>query len=134
MVVTPAYRAFALPYESRNSNALKRLGFRSRNFLARLLSETSRACNNPVSTISLSLEWFDSSIADVTDPKSIPQEPTSIVPNLPSVPVQPLLQNGFEPWGMYDQIERYPWVLPLVPYENQEALLTALPLKVLLPK
>jgi hypothetical protein len=26
------------------SNALKRLGFRSRNFLARLLSETSRAC------------------------------------------------------------------------------------------
>jgi hypothetical protein len=29
---------------SKISNALKRLGFRSRNFLAQLLSETSRAC------------------------------------------------------------------------------------------
>jgi hypothetical protein len=72
-------------------------------------------------------------IADITDPKSIPQELTSIVPNLPSVPVQPLLQNGFEPWGMYDHIKRYPWVLPLVPYENQEALLTAQPLEVIAP-
>jgi hypothetical protein len=72
-------------------------------------------------------------IADITDPKSIPQELASIVPNLPSVPVQPLLQNGFEPWGMYDHIQRYPWVLPLVPYENREALLTALPLKVIAP-
>jgi hypothetical protein len=72
-------------------------------------------------------------IADITDPKSIPQELASIVPNLPSVPVQPLLQIGFEPWGMYDHIERYPWVLPLVPYENREALLTALPLKVIAP-
>jgi Pentapeptide repeats (8 copies) len=47
-------------------------------------------------------------VADITDPKSIPQELASIVPNLPSVPVQPLLQNGFEPWGMYDHIKRYP--------------------------
>jgi hypothetical protein len=72
-------------------------------------------------------------IADITDPKSIPQELASIVPNLPSVPVQPLLQNGFEPWGMYDHIKRYPWVLPIVPYENREALLTALPLEVIAP-
>jgi hypothetical protein len=72
-------------------------------------------------------------IADISDPKSIPQELVSIVPNLPSVPVQPLLQNGFEPWGMYDHIKRYPWVLPIVPYENREALLTALPLEVIAP-
>jgi hypothetical protein len=65
-------------------------------------------------------------IADITDPKSIPQELASIVPNLPSVPVQPVLQTGFEPWGMYDHIERYHWVLPLVLYENQQALLTEL--------
>src|SRR5262249_38722416 len=40
-------------------------------------------------------------IADISDPKSIPQELGSIVPNLPSVPVQPLLETGYEPWGMY---------------------------------
>jgi uncharacterized protein YjbI with pentapeptide repeats len=72
-------------------------------------------------------------IADITDPKSIPQELASIVPNLPSVPVQPLLQTGYEPWGMYDHIKRYHWVLPLVLYENQETLLMEIEPKVIGP-
>lgn len=65
-------------------------------------------------------------IADISDPKSVPQELASIVPNLPSVPVQPLLQDGYEPWGMYDRIERFPWVLSLVRYTDTAALLTKL--------
>ncbi len=64
-------------------------------------------------------------IADITDPKSIPQELVSIVPNLPSVAVQPILQEG-EPWGMYDHIKRYPWVLPLQTYKTPEALMARL--------
>jgi len=68
-------------------------------------------------------------IADISDPKSIPQELVSIVPTLPSVPVQPLLQNGYEPWAMYDHIKRYPWVLPLFEYESQKTLLQDLELK-----
>jgi len=72
-------------------------------------------------------------IADITDPKSIPQELASIVPNLPSVPVQPVLQTGNEPWGMYDHIKRYHWVLPLVLYDNQEVLLTELEPRVIIP-
>jgi hypothetical protein len=48
------------PVWSKISNALKRLRFRSRNFLAQLLSETSRECNNPGSTIKFreALECF----------------------------------------------------------------------------
>ena len=65
-------------------------------------------------------------VADITDPKSIPQELGSIVPNLPSVPVQPILQDGYEPWGMYDHIRRYPWVLPVFRYASEQALLADL--------
>jgi hypothetical protein len=72
-------------------------------------------------------------VADITDPKSIPQELASIVPNLPSVPVQPVLQTGYEPWGMYDHIRRYPWVLPLVSYVDSAALIGDMEAKVIGP-
>ncbi|HJU91433.1 MAG TPA: pentapeptide repeat-containing protein [Pyrinomonadaceae bacterium] len=72
-------------------------------------------------------------VADITDPKSIPQELAAIVPNFPSVPVQPVLQTGYEPWGMYDHISRYPWVLPLVRYVDQEALIAGLEADVIDP-
>src|SRR5882762_7335878 len=42
---------------SKISNALKRLGFRSRNFLAQLVSETSRACTSRVRRSSLGRLW-----------------------------------------------------------------------------
>jgi len=72
-------------------------------------------------------------IADISDPKSVPQELGSIVPTLPSVPVQPLLQTGYEPWAMYDHIKRYAWVLPLFEYESQKTLLQELELRVIAP-
>ena len=65
-------------------------------------------------------------IADITSPKSIPQELVSIVETLPSVPVQPLLQMKTKPWAMYDHIKRYPWVLPIHRYQLKDDLLRAL--------
>ena len=65
-------------------------------------------------------------IADITDPKSIPQELVAIVQSMPSVKVIPIINKGQKPWGMYDHISEYPWVLPVVEYENNnqiEALL-----------
>lgn len=59
-------------------------------------------------------------VADLTDPRSVPQELVSIVEQLPSVPVQPILRLGHEPWGMYDHLKRYPWVLPIQYYEEDE--------------
>ena len=58
-------------------------------------------------------------IADITDPKSIPQELVAIVEQLPSLPIQPILEEGREPWGMYDHIKRYPWVLPVRSYRAE---------------
>jgi uncharacterized protein YjbI with pentapeptide repeats len=77
---------------------------------------------NTHETVTLIARLAKCVVADITDPKSVPQELVSIVQTLPSVPVQPLLADGAEPWGMYDHIEQYPWVLPLARYRKKEDL------------
>lgn len=63
-------------------------------------------------------------VADLTDPRSIPQELMAIVPALPSVPVKPLLLKGERPWGMFASIARFPWVLPIFEYNDPRHLVT----------
>jgi hypothetical protein len=65
-------------------------------------------------------------IADITNPRSIPQELIAIVESMPSVAVQPILRDGRKPWGMYDHIKNYPWVLPILRYRNKKSLLASL--------
>jgi uncharacterized protein YjbI with pentapeptide repeats len=72
-------------------------------------------------------------IADITDAKSIPQELMAIVPNLPSVPVQPLLLASQREYGMFEHFKRYAWVLPAAVYESQDELLASLEQKVIVP-
>jgi len=62
-------------------------------------------------------------IVDITEPRSVPQELVSIVEQLPSLPVQPILMRGHIVWGMYDHIRRYPWVLPICEYSNTDELI-----------
>ena len=46
------------------------------------------------------------------------------------MPVKPLLQLGHEPWGMFDHISKYPWVLPILEYEDLDDLLANLEQKI----
>jgi len=72
-------------------------------------------------------------IADITDAKSIPQELMAIVPALPSVPVQPLLLDSQQEYGMFEHFKRFPWVLEPYLYEDQDRLLAAITDKVIGP-
>lgn len=72
-------------------------------------------------------------IADITIPKSIPQELIGIVESLPSLPIQPLLKYGNKPWGMFDHIKQYPWVLNPHSYNSLNTLLRSLKKKVIDP-
>ena len=72
-------------------------------------------------------------IADVTDAKSIPQELSVIVPNLPSVPVQPIILASEHEYAMFEHWRKFPAVLSEYRYESQQQLLDTLDTRVLAP-
>jgi hypothetical protein len=72
-------------------------------------------------------------IADLTDAKSIAAELQCIVPQLPSVPVQPLILDSDDEYALFQHIRRFPWVLNPYRYENQAELLASLEDKVIAP-
>jgi len=78
---------------------------------------------NKTETISTLAHMASFIIADLTDARSIPQELQSIIPHLPSVPVQPLLQDSAEEYGMFDVFKSYPWVLEIHRYQDVDDLL-----------
>jgi uncharacterized protein YjbI with pentapeptide repeats len=72
-------------------------------------------------------------IADITEAKSIPQELQRIVPDNPSLPVQPIILATEYEYSMFESLIDYPWVLTPYPYDNLENLLKSLEKKVIVP-
>lgn len=72
-------------------------------------------------------------IADITEPKSIPQELSHIVPFLPSVPIVPLLHISEREYGMYEHFVSYPWVEPIYHYRNLDELLHSIQERIIDP-
>ena len=56
-----------------------------------------------------------------------------IVPGLPSVPVQPLLESTAEEYGMFEHFKKYPWVMELRRYKDVWHLLEEFGEKIISP-
>ena len=72
-------------------------------------------------------------VADLTDAKSIPQELSTIVPILYSVPIQPLVHESQLPYSMFEHWQRAQSVLPTYYYSDLDHLLAALDSRVIAP-
>ena len=99
---------------------------RKRNYLPILFDFEVPATRDITETISLLARMARFVVADITDAKSIPQELAVIVPDLPSVPVQPLLLEGSAEYGMFEHFKKYPWVLETYRYASSERLIAGL--------
>jgi uncharacterized protein YjbI with pentapeptide repeats len=106
---------------------------RRRNYLPVLFDFEKPASRDITETISTLAHMARFVIADITDARSIPQELERIVPGLPSVPIQPLLQTSANEYGMFEHFKRYPWVLEILRYKDLDDLLKSLNRKVIVP-
>lgn len=106
---------------------------RQRNYVPILFDFEKPASRDLTETIVTLAHLSRFVIADITDAKSIPQELQAIVPNLLSVPIQPIILAAQREYAMFDHFRRYPSVLPLHEYESQGQLIAELPEKVIEP-
>ena len=106
---------------------------RNRNYLPILFDFEKPLNRDLTETISTLAHMSRFIVADLTDATSIPQELLQIIPDLPSVPVQPILLSSQNEYAMFEHFRRYPWVLDVFLYQNNSALVDALSNKIIVP-
>src|SRR5512144_2693075 len=97
------------------------------------LISTSRRAAILHATVSLLDRMARFVVADIAEARSIPQELMVIAPDLSSVPIQPLLQEGAGEYGMFEHFRRYPWVLKEHVYASPQHLIADLGERVIGP-
>jgi uncharacterized protein YjbI with pentapeptide repeats len=97
---------------------LLRDGLRSRNYLPILFDFTGPTSRDLTETITTLASLSKFVIADITEPRSIPQELSHIIPHMPSLPIQPIVLEGHLQYGMFEHFKRYAWVLETIRYRG----------------
>jgi hypothetical protein len=106
---------------------------RGRNYLPILFDFDKPTSQNTDETITLLARMSRFVIADISDAKSVLQELRAIVPDLPSVPVQPIIHAMQEKPGMFDFYRNFRSFLNVHRYASQEQLIADLGEKVIRP-
>jgi hypothetical protein len=106
---------------------------RERAYLPMLFDFAAPSSRDLTETISTLAHLARFVIVDLTEARSVPQELMSIVPNLPSAPVQPLLGGEESEYALFEHFRRYPWVLEPVRYRDENNLAQILGEKVIAP-
>ncbi|MFZ0853956.1 MAG: pentapeptide repeat-containing protein [Hyphomicrobiaceae bacterium] len=106
---------------------------RKRNYLPILFDFDKPTSQTTDETITLLARMARFIIADVSDAKAVLQELRAIVPDLPSVPVQPIIAATQEEPGMFDFYRNFRSFLPVHHYASQDQLLADLGEKVIRP-
>jgi Pentapeptide repeats (8 copies) len=106
---------------------------RQRKYLPILFDFEKPSNRNTDETITLLARMARFVVADISDAKSVLQELRAIVPDLPSVPVQPIILAVQEEPGMFDFYRNFRSFLNVHRYANQEQLIADLGEKVIRP-
>ena len=106
---------------------------RKRNYLPIIFDFEKSASRTTDETITLLARMARFVIADISDAKSVLQELRGIVPNLSSVPVQPVIIASQEEPGMFDFYRHCHWFLPVHRYDTPVQLLSELNDRVIKP-
>jgi uncharacterized protein YjbI with pentapeptide repeats len=106
---------------------------RRRDYLPILFDFDKPKSRDTDETITLLARMAKFVIADISDAKAVLQELRAIVPDLPSVPVQPIILAKQEEPGMFDFYRNRPSFLTVHRYADQAQLLSDLGDKVIRP-
>ena len=106
---------------------------RHRDFVPVLFDFDVPRHRNITETVTLLARMARFIIADLTDPKSLPQELQAIIPDLEAVPVQPILRLPDREYAMYKDFLSRSSVLPTFRYKDERHLLRNLADKVIGP-
>jgi len=106
---------------------------RQRNYLPILFDFEKPRSRNTDETITLLARMARFIVADISDAKSVLQELRAIVPDLPSVPVQPIILAVQEEPGMFDFYQNFRSFLNVHRYASQGQLIADLGEKVIRP-
>ena len=93
---------------------------RLQNYIPMLYNFEKPVRRNHIETVSTIAHLANFIVAELTNPRSIPNELATLIPTLRSVPVIPLIRDGQKPYGMFEDFQDLRHVSALIEYNTTD--------------